>query len=69
MWLKERVIDKIVIETDCPYMAPEPRRGSCCNSKMLISVANKIADIKGLLPQEVVDITRENAFRLYRIGF
>lgn len=62
-------IDKIVIETDCPYMAPEPWRGSCCNSKMLISVANKIADIKGLLPQEVVDITRENAFRLYRIGF
>lgn len=60
-------IEKIVIETDCPYMAPEPWRGSCCNSKMLVSVATKIADIKRLLPQEVVDITRNNAFKLYRL--
>lgn len=60
-------IEKLVIETDCPYMAPEPWRGSCCNSKMLVSVANKIAEIKGMLPQEVVDITRNNAFKLYGI--
>ena len=56
-----------MIETDCPYMAPEPWRGSCCNSKMLVSVARKIAEIKGMLPQEVVDITRNNAFKLYRL--
>lgn len=61
-------VEKLVIETDCPYMAPEPWRGKCCNSKMLVSVANKIADIKGMLPQEIVDITRNNAFKLYRIN-
>ncbi len=60
--------EKIVIETDCPYMAPEPWRGRCCNSKMLVSVATKIASIKNLLPQEIVDITRKNAFELYRIN-
>ena len=60
--------EKIVIETDCPYMAPEPWRGRCCNSKMLVSVATKIASIKNLLPQEIVDITRKNAFKLYKIN-
>ncbi len=59
--------DRIVIETDCPYMAPEPFRGSRCDSRMLVFVASKIAQIKGMLPQEFVDMTRKNAFNLYKI--
>ena len=61
--------DRIVIETDCPYMAPEPFRGSRCDSRMLTFVASKIAQIKGMLPQELVDMTRKNAFNLYKLGF
>ena len=60
--------DRLVIETDCPYMAPEPFRGSRCDSKMLAFVASKIAQIKDMSPQEVVDMTRKNALSLYRIS-
>lgn len=65
---KEVPNERFVIETDCPYMAPEPWRGSRCDSTMLVSVANKIAEIKGMSASEVVNITRKNAFDLYRLN-
>ncbi|MDE5852713.1 MAG: TatD family hydrolase [Oscillospiraceae bacterium] len=65
---KEVPNERFVIETDCPYMAPEPWRGSRCDSTMLVSVANKIAEIKDMSASEVVNITRKNAFDLYRLN-
>lgn len=61
-------MDKMVIETDCPYMAPEPNRGKRNDSFYLPYVVNKIAEIKGLSPAEVIDITSNNAKDLYGIG-
>ena len=61
-------MEKMVIETDCPYLTPEPNRGKRNDSFYLPYVVNKIAEIKGLSPSEVIDITSENAKDLYGIG-
>lgn len=58
-------IERIVLETDCPYMSPEPNRGKRNDSRNLYYVASKIAELKGLTYQEVVDITNANAKRLF----
>lgn len=60
-------IEQILIETDCPYMAPEPHRGRRNDSRYVPLVAAKIAQIKGLDAEEVGNITAENAKRLFRI--
>ncbi|WP_027216908.1 TatD family hydrolase [Butyrivibrio fibrisolvens] len=60
-------LDRILLETDCPYMAPEPFRGSRNSSVYLPYVVKAIADIKGVTPQEVIDITEQNARRFYGI--
>ena len=61
-------MDKMVIETDCPYMSPVPNRGKRNDSFNLPYVVNKIAEIKGISPTEVIDITCENAKNVYGIG-
>ncbi len=58
-------IESIVLETDCPYMAPVPHRGERNCSIYLSHVVEKIAELKGLSIQEVEDITYENALRVY----
>ena len=60
--------DRLLIETDCPYLAPEPYRGRRCDSSMLTQTAGALAAVKQLTPQELVDVTRENACRLYGIS-
>ena len=60
-------LDKLLIETDCPYLAPEPFRGKRNNSGYLIHTINKIAEIKGISAQEVADTTYSNAKKLFRI--
>lgn len=50
-------IEKILLETDCPYMAPEPNRGKRNYSGYLPYVAERIAQIKQMTAQEVIDIT------------
>jgi TatD DNase family protein len=60
-------LDRILLETDCPYMAPEPFRGSRNSSVYLPYVVKAIADIKGVTPQEVIDVTEQNARRFYGI--
>lgn len=59
--------DRLVLETDCPYLSPEPNRGKRNSSLNLPYVVGEIARIRGITPQEVIDITEENARRLYRI--
>lgn len=67
--LKEAVeyipLESIVLETDCPYLAPEPYRGSRNSSLYLPLVAEAMAEIKKCPPEEVCRITYENACRLY----
>lgn len=69
--LKETVeylpMERIVLETDSPYLSPEPNRGKRNNSKNLIYVAKAVAQIKGLSLEEVEQITWNNACKLYRI--
>lgn len=60
-------IERVVIETDCPYMAPEPLRGSVCNSVMLKFVVKKISEVKNISVEEVLYHTKFNAFNLYKI--
>ena len=60
-------LDRIVLETDCPYMAPEPVRGTRNDPRNLPRMAQKLAEIRGLPVEEIGRITLENGKRLYRI--
>ncbi len=61
-------MDRLLIETDCPYMTPEPYRGKRNDSGYVGLVAQKIADIKGLTYEQVAYATTENAKRLFNIN-
>lgn len=61
-------LDRILIETDCPYMAPEPHRGRRNDSRFVPLVAAKIAELKGISAEEAGRITAENACRLFGIA-
>lgn len=61
-------LTKIVLETDCPYLAPEPNRGKRNDSANLIYVAREIAALRGISEEEVIRQTRENACRLYHMN-
>jgi TatD DNase family protein len=67
--LKETVAEiglpHIVLETDCPYMAPEPHRGTRNDSTNLIYVVNTIAELTGTTPEEVQSVTWGNARKLF----
>lgn len=60
-------LDRLLLETDCPYMAPEPLRGRRCDSSMICYTAEKAAQIKGVSTQELLDITCRNGMDLYHI--
>lgn len=60
-------LDRIVLETDCPYMSPEPYRGKRNDPSRLPFMAQKLAEIRGITPEEVARITTENGKRLYRM--
>ena len=59
--------DRIVLETDCPYMAPEPFRGKRNDPGKLYRMAEKLAELLGISPEEAQRITTENGRRLYGI--
>ena len=61
-------LERIVLETDCPYMSPEPFRGKRNDPGKLYRMAEKLAEIRGLTLEEIHRITTENGKRLYRIG-
>lgn len=64
----ERIpIECIVLETDCPYMAPVPKRGTRNDPRNLPYVVEEIAALRQMDPAEVIRITTENAKRVYRI--
>ena len=61
-------IDRLVLETDCPYMAPEPFRGKRNDPGKLYRMAERLAQIRGMTVEEIHTITTENGKRLYRMG-
>ena len=61
-------LNRLLIETDCPYMAPEPFRGRRCDSTMVPKMAEKIAELRGLPVETVAKATRENAMNLFGIS-
>ena len=56
-----------MLETDCPFMAPEPFRGKRNDPGYLYRMAERLAEIRGLSVEEIEEITTENAKRLYRL--
>ena len=65
--VEELSLGDIVLETDCPYLAPEPMRGKRNDSSLLVHVAEKIAQLKRVSVDEVIDVTTKNAQKLYHL--
>lgn len=60
-------LDKILIETDSPYLAPEPKRGTRNDSRNLVYIAEKISQVKQIKIEEFVKITYENTKKIFNI--
>ena len=65
--VEDTPLSKIVLETDCPYLSPEPNRGKRNSSLNLPYIVEKIAQIKNVDPEEVIEVTTSNAKELYGI--
>ena len=63
--VKYMPMEQMVLETDCPYLSPEPNRGKRNTSLNLPYVVNQISQIKGISIDEVIKITSQNGKRLY----
>ena len=61
-------LNRLVLETDCPYMAPEPFRGKRNDPGKLCRTAQKLAQIRGVSVEEICRVTTQNGKRLYRIN-
>ncbi len=60
-------LDRLMLETDCPYLAPEPFRGKTNRPDYTIYVAQKIAQLRDMSVQDIIDITRHNAKQMFNI--
>lgn len=60
--------ERLLTETDCPYLAPEPFRGKLCNSAMIRYTAEKIAELRGTDTEHILTVSRGNAEKLFGIN-
>lgn len=60
-------LDRLLLETDAPYMAPEPFRGKRNDSSLIRYAAEKIGELRGELPEKILETARENACRLFSL--
>lgn len=65
--VKKIPLNRLVIETDAPYLTPEPHRGKINYPKYVEFIVKKIAEIKGVTKEEVLEITTKNAREIYNI--
>ena len=61
-------LERILLETDCPYMAPEPHRGERNSSLYLPYVVEKLAEIRNISKEEIISTTNQNARKLFLSG-
>ena len=61
-------LDRLVLETDCPYMAPEPFRGKRNHPGYLCRMAQRLAELRNMTPEDIAAITLKNGKRLYKIN-
>ncbi|HPC87187.1 MAG TPA: TatD family hydrolase [Smithellaceae bacterium] len=66
--VRQAPIDRILLETDCPYLAPVPHRGKRNEPAFLLHTARKVAEIKGLAWEDVANTAAQNTRRLFRIA-
>ena len=66
--LKEIPLERIILETDSPYLAPVPRRGKRNESSFIPYIAERLAEIYGTTVEKVANITTANAEQLFGIG-
>jgi len=66
--VKDVPLERMMVETDAPYLAPVPYRGKRCESAQVVETAKAIAEIKGISFEKVAQVTTENARRFYGIG-
>ena len=66
--VKELDLDNILLETDSPYLTPEPYRGTKNNPSMVYYVAKKISELKNLEIDEVIKVTGENAIKIFDLN-
>ena len=64
--VKEIPLDRLLVETDCPWLAPEPFRGRKNQPAYVVKTLEKVAELKGMLPQELDRITTDNFNRLFK---
>ncbi len=65
--VSELPLESLVLETDCPYLAPVPFRGKRNDSSLIRYAAQRIAEIRGIETGQVLEITKNNAVKVYRI--
>ena len=65
--VKNLPLDRILLETDCPYLSPVPFRGQRNEPKNVVYIADAISRIKGISIEEVTENTTKNAERLFKI--
>ena len=65
--IKQIPLEKLLIETDSPYLSPEPNRGKRNDSRNLKHIVEKIAEYKSMKPEEIAQITYNNAKKIYGI--
>lgn len=61
-------LDGLLVETDAPWLAPEPQRGKRNEPALVVQTAEVLAQVKGVSPQEIADATTKNFFRLFPVG-
>ena len=65
--VKMTPLERIVLDTDCPYLTPEPHRGKRNDSSYLQYVVECISELKGISAEKIIKTTYENAVKMYRI--
>ena len=60
--------DKLLVETACPYMAPEPCRGRRCDSSLIAHTAAFLAEVRGETPEQLLETACQNARALFGLG-
>jgi len=63
---REVPLERLLVETDAPYLAPEPFRGKTNEPSYVVHTAATLAEVKGVSPEEMAAATTDNFFRLFR---